>query len=152
MVLDFVLDEIATIKTWQKKFDGMFAEGIIDDERVLFLKPMQFMNRSWQSVAQAAHFYKIKPEDILVLHDEIDFPVAKIQLKKGGSSAGHNGLKDIIAKLGTADFRRLRIGIDRPEQQAQVADYVLHAFKKEEKAMIFEKQETIVSCVREFLS
>ena len=120
-------------------------------EKVIFLKPMEFMNRSGWAVSAVAKFYKIEAKDILVIHDDIDLPVGKIQLKLWGSSAGHNGLKDIIAKIGTNDFRRLRIGVDRPVNQDDVADYVLSNFKKEEKKLIEDKMSDIEDNISEFL-
>ena len=113
---------------------------------------MEFMNRSWGAVATVANFYTIDPKDILVIHDDIDLPVGKIQLKRWWSSAGHNGLKDIIAKLGTNEFRRLRIGIDRPLNKDEFADYVLHSFKTEEKNLIDDKAEEIEQYIKDFIA
>lgn len=124
---------------------------IINDQRIILLKPLDFMNRSWSSVSMVANFYKIAPKDILVIHDDIDLPVGKIQLKLWWSSAGHNWLKSIIEKLWTKDFWRLRIGIDRPANKDQVADYVLHPFKKEEKNLIYDKTDEIKKYIWEFL-
>jgi len=105
------------------------------------LEPQTFMNRSGQSVGALARFYKIAPEDILVVHDELDLAPGVARLKKGGSSGGHNGLKDITAALGTQDYWRLRLGIGHPRtlnSQQVVADYVLHRPRKEEQALIDE--------------
>lgn len=99
------------------------------------LCPSTFMNRSGQAVAALARFYKIEPEEMLVVHDELDLPPGAMRIKRGGGTAGHNGLKDIQAQLGSADFWRLRLGIGHPRdvQSAQgVADYVLHAPRREE--------------------
>ncbi|MCX6824629.1 MAG: aminoacyl-tRNA hydrolase [candidate division SR1 bacterium] len=134
------------------KMRGDVLESSIDGQKVVFLRPMEFMNRSGGAVTMAAHFYKIEAKDILVIHDDIDFPMSKIQLKLGGSSGGHNGLKDIIAGLDTPNFRRLRIGINRPSNQDQVADYVLTPFKKEEKNTIDSKINDIEKLIEEFLS
>jgi PTH1 family peptidyl-tRNA hydrolase len=103
------------------------------------LKPQTYMNRSGQSVAALARFYRIEPEEILVAHDELDLPPGQVKLKKGGGHAGHNGLKDIVAQLGSADFWRLRIGIGHPrtlQLQQEVADFVLHPPRKEEMPAI----------------
>lgn len=126
-------------------------EANIEGQKIVFLKPMEFMNRSWGAVGAIANFYKIEPTDILVIHDDIDLPVWKVQLKLWGSSAGHNGLKDIIAKLGTKEFRRLRIWVDRPVHQDDVADYVLSSFKKEEKNLIDDKAGEIETCINNFI-
>ncbi|MCK6391892.1 MAG: aminoacyl-tRNA hydrolase [Azonexus sp.] len=100
------------------------------------LQPTTFMNRSGQSVAALANFYKISPAEILVIHDELDIPPGGIRLKQGGGNGGHNGLKDIQAKLGTPDFWRLRLGIGHPRSlglSQQVVDFVLHQPRKEEQ-------------------
>lgn len=146
-------------REYQNKRKWELFESNIDGQKVIFLKPMEFMNRSWWAVWMIANFYKIDPKDILVIHDDIDLIVWKIQLKLWGSSAGHNWLKSIIEKLWTKDpakdgagFRRLRIGIDRPVTKEDVADYVLHPFKKEEKNLIDEKTNEIEKYIKEFLS
>lgn len=134
------------------KWKGEWQETVIDGQKIVFLKPMEFMNRSWGAVWALANFYKIEPKDILVIHDDIDLPVWKIQLKLWGSSAGHNGLKDIIAKLATNEFWRLRIGVDRPANQQDVADYVLSTFKKEEKNLIDDKAGEIEEYIKKFVA
>lgn len=133
------------------KWKGEWQETVIEGQKIVFLKPMEFMNRSWGAVWALANFYKIEPKDILVIHDDIDLPVWKIQLKLWGSSAGHNGLKDIIAKLATNEFWRLRIGVDRPANQQDVADYVLSNFKKEEKNLIDDKAGEIENSIMKFI-
>lgn len=100
------------------------------------LKPTTFMNASGKSVTALAHYYKIKPEEILVVHDELDLPAGQSKLKFGGSHGGHNGLRDIHAALGTADYWRLRIGIGHPGQKNEVVNYVLKAPSKDEQKAI----------------
>ena len=105
------------------------------------LKPSTYMNRSGQAVAALAGFYKILPEEILVAHDELDLPPGAIKAKQGGGHAGHNGLKDIQARLGTTDFWRLRIGIGHPREldlAQEVVDFVLHRPSREHQALIDE--------------
>lgn len=145
----FLVDEMVP---WIFKYDEKYKSELYKDQDVLFLKPMEFMNRSGWAVSAVAKFYKIQAKDILVIHDDIDLPVGKVQLKLWWSSAGHNGLKDIIAKIGTNDFRRLRIGVDRPVNQDDVADYVLSNFKKEEKKLIEDKMSDIEKYIEEFLT
>lgn len=101
------------------------------------------MNRSGQSIVAVASYYDIAPEDILIIHDEIDFPTAKIALKIGGSHAGHNGLRDTIEKLGTRDFWRLRIGVNRPVDKSMVTDYVLGSFTPDQKDAIQQQRDVI---------
>ena len=135
---------------FESNIDGL-PNGQVN-QKIIFLKPMEFMNRSWWAVGALANFYKIGPKDILVIHDDIDLIVGKIQLKLWWSSAGHNWLKSIIEKIWTNDFWRLRIGIDRPANQEDVADYVLHPFKKEEKNLIDDKMDDIETSIKKFLN
>ena len=136
------IDELA----WQwkvslkedKKYFGEVARVSRADGDVWLLKPLTFMNLSGKAVGALAQFYKIKPEEILVVHDELDIPCGRIRLKRGGGNGGHNGLKDIQAKLGTADFYRLRLGIDHPGDKALVSAYVLNKPSAEDKQKIDE--------------
>ncbi|MGR8979379.1 MAG: aminoacyl-tRNA hydrolase [Gammaproteobacteria bacterium] len=114
------------------RFQGLYAECLIASEKLMLLKPGVFMNRSGQSVAAVSRYYKLQSDEILVVHDELDFNVGAIKLKKNGGHAGHNGLRDIIAHLGSNDFYRLRIGIGRPPAGKAVADFVLSAPSKSE--------------------
>lgn len=122
----------------ESRFEGLLAEGSIASAKVLLLKPGTFMNRSGQSVGKLVRYYKLQPEEILVVHDELDFSVGVAKLKKDGGHAGHNGLRDIIAHLGSGAFYRLRIGIGRPEAGKSVADYVLSTPAKKEWEMMRE--------------
>jgi len=115
----------------QGKFQGLAGRS----GELWLLQPTTFMNRSGQSVAALANFYKISPAEILVVHDELDLPPGGIRLKQGGGNGGHNGLKDIQSRLGTPDYWRLRLGIGHPRTlglSQQVADFVLHQPRKEE--------------------
>ena len=103
---------------------------------VWLLQPMTFMNLSGKSVGPLAHFYKIAPAEILVVHDELDLPPGQMKLKQGGGAAGHNGLKDLLAHLGSPDFWRLRIGIGHPGDRAEVANWVLQKPQLEDRLLI----------------
>ncbi len=107
------------------KFFGTSGRIVINQQDVRLLVPTTYMNRSGQAVAALAHFYKIPPEAILVVHDELDLPPGTARLKQGGGHGGHNGLRDIIASLGSNQFARLRLGIGHPGDAKRVADYVL---------------------------
>ncbi|MES2024611.1 MAG: aminoacyl-tRNA hydrolase [Pseudomonadota bacterium] len=125
----------------ESKYNAFVAKTTIAGQEVWLLEPQTFMNRSGQSVGALARFYKIMPDEILVAHDELDIPPGVAKLKKGGSSGGHNGLKDITAALGTQDYWRLRIGIGHPRTlnlQQAVVDFVLHRPRKEEQPLIDE--------------
>jgi len=123
----------------ESRLNALVAKTQIAGHEVWLLEPQTYMNRSGQSVGALARFYKIAPEDILVVHDELDITPGVAKLKKGGSSGGHNGLKDITAALGTQDYWRVRIGIGHPRAlnlQQPVADFVLHRPRKEEQTLI----------------
>jgi PTH1 family peptidyl-tRNA hydrolase len=128
----------------ESRFNALAAKTTIAGQEVWLLEPQTFMNRSGQSVGALARFYKILPDEVLVIHDELDLPPGAAKIKKGGSSGGHNGLKDITAALGTQDYWRLRIGIGHPRNlnsQQAVADFVLHRPRKEEQSLINEAIE-----------
>lgn len=123
----------------ESRFNALAAKIRIAGNEVWMLEPQTFMNRSGQSVGAIARFFKINPDEILVAHDELDLAPGVAKLKKGGSSGGHNGLKDISAALGTQDYWRLRIGIGHPRElklQQPVVDFVLHRPRAEEQASI----------------
>jgi peptidyl-tRNA hydrolase, PTH1 family len=125
----------------ESKFHGLAARSVVQGREILLLKPQTFMNVSGRAVGALAQFYKIEPAQILVVHDELDLPPGSAKLKLGGGHGGHNGLKDIIAHLGTRDFWRLRIGIGHPGDRAEVANFVLNAPGKEEMALIEEAMQ-----------
>ncbi len=114
---------------WRAKFQGLVSEGRLGREKVLLLKPATFMNRSGQAVGEALRFYKLGPEELIVIHDELDLAPGKIRLKQGGGHAGHNGLRSIHAHVGP-DYARLRLGIGHPGHKDRVAGYVLSDFAK----------------------
>lgn len=120
----------------EPRFHGEAARITLEGRELWLLEPTTFMNRSGQSVAALARFYKIAPEQILVAHDEIDLPVGQIKLKYAGGHGGHNGLRDIHTHLGTPNYWRLRIGVGHPGSKDQVVDYVLHAPSKVEREKI----------------
>ncbi len=130
--------ELKVSFTLEAKFHGLCASGIYQGESFRLLMPQTYMNASGMAAASLCHFYQCNPEQLLVIHDELDLPPGTIKLKLGGGSGGHNGLKDIIARLGNKDFWRLRIGIGHPGNRAAVVDYVLHNPSKEETFLIDE--------------
>lgn len=122
----------------EHKFHGLAARGALHGREIFLLKPHTFMNGSGRAVAALAQFYKIAPQHILVVHDELDLPPGSAKLKLGGGHGGHNGLKDIIAHLATKDFWRLRLGIGHPGERGEVSNYVLNPARREEQALIDE--------------
>lgn len=120
----------------ETKFHGLTARGNLHGHELWLLKPQTFMNISGRAVGALAQFYKILPAEILVVHDELDLPPGSAKLKTGGGHGGHNGLKDIIAHLGSKDFWRLRIGIGHPGERAEVSNFVLNNPRREERELI----------------
>jgi len=118
------------------RFHGVVGRGEFQGRPILLLKPMTYMNRSGVSVASIRSYFKIGPEEILVAHDELDLPAGMVRLKKGGGHGGHNGLRDIIAHLGGAEFYRLRFGVGHPGNKWEVTDYVLGTPSKSEEASL----------------
>jgi PTH1 family peptidyl-tRNA hydrolase len=131
-----VVEELARrhAATWKGKFNGQLAELRLDDHRIALLKPETFMNDSGRSVGAAARFFKLEPDAILVVHDEIDLERGRLQARLGGGLAGHNGLRSVAAHLKTPDFLRLRVGVGRPGRgdPRKPADYVLSNFDAED--------------------
>lgn len=129
--LDQLLVEIGVTWRQESRFQCLFAKSEIAGEQVYFVKPQGFMNRSGEAVGMVARYYKIATDAILVVHDELDFEAGIVRLKRaGGGHGGHNGLRNIVANLGSKDFVRLRIGIGHPGNSNQVANYVLSAPSK----------------------
>ncbi len=132
--------QVSSFSDWKinKKFNAEISEGKIGGEKIILLKPQTFMNNSGQAVVAAAHFYKIKPTDILIIHDDIDLPLGKMRVKKDGSSGGHRGVESIITALGTNNFPRLKVGVGPKERPKNfdAANFVLKKFgKSEEKTL-----------------
>jgi peptidyl-tRNA hydrolase, PTH1 family len=131
-----VVDELARRHSgsFKSKFSGRLAETRVGDARVALLEPETYMNESGRSIAAAARFFKVEPEHVLVVHDDVDLPVGRLQVRLGGGLAGHNGLRSISKALGTPEFLRVRIGVGRPERgdPRPVADYVLSSFAPED--------------------
>lgn len=140
----------APLKT-DKKFFGLTGKIQVDGRDVHLLIPATYMNLSGKAIAAISTFYKVAPENILICHDELDFPPGDIRLKKGGGHGGHNGLRDTISALGNNNnFLRLRIGIGHPGDPTQVADYVLKSPSKSERKLIeqgFEKGLSVIDLI-----
>jgi PTH1 family peptidyl-tRNA hydrolase len=138
-----VLDELARRHggSWRSKFSGSLSEVRLGDARLALLKPETYMNESGRSLGAAARFFKVEPEQVLVVHDDVDLETGRLQARAGGGLAGHNGLRSLAQHLGSQDFLRLRIGVGRPGRgdRRSVADWVLSPFAPEDDA------ETLVS-------
>lgn len=131
MALDRIADD-ARFSPWRSKFQGEISEGRIGERRIVLLKPQTFMNESGRAVGEAARFLKVPPEDVIVIHDELDLAPGKCRVKIGGGHAGHNGLRSIHAHIG-ADYIRVRLGIGHPGRKELVSGYVLHDFARADR-------------------
>jgi len=139
------VDEIVrrhSFSPWRKKFQAEVAEGTVGGVKVLAIKPQTYMNRSGQSVGDAVRFYKVDPENVVVIHDELDLPLGRLKVKKGGGHGGHNGLRDIDAHIGK-EYRRIRLGIGHPGDKDQVTGHVLSDFAKGERPLLDKLMDEI---------
>ncbi len=152
LALDYMSD-ILKVKINRSKYKALVAEAVIDGKRVLLMQPQTYMNNSGEAVSEAARFYKIKPENIIVIFDDISLPVGKMRIRKSGSAGGHNGIKSIIEHLGSQDFPRVKIGVgEKPHKEMDLADWVLSRFPAEEQKVLFEKLGDASEAVRLMVS
>lgn len=148
LAVDFLAKELGA-EFRSGNFSALTAEGFADGVKCLLMKPQTFMNNSGSAVAAAAHFYKLPPQNILVISDDISLPPGSLRIRKQGSAGGHNGLKSIISCLGSEAFPRIRIGIgDRSEKDFALADYVLGRFSREDKALVLEAAREAAKAAR----
>ena len=152
LFLDQLLGDCAGSWSNETRFNGFVANCYVGGGKVILLKPQTFMNRSGLSVGSVARYYKVKTEEILVIHDELDLNVGVARLKKGGGHAGHNGLRDIMANLGEKDFYRIRVGVGRPVSGKSVADYVLSNPSKDESRSMLSAFDLIALQINKIVS
>ena len=130
------VDEIADkyqFPPFRSKFQGLISEKIVEDQKLILLKPTTYMNESGRSVKEAAKFFKVNPNRIVIMYDELDLAPGKIKVKRGGGAAGHNGIKSIQAHMATPEFWRVRMGIGHPGDRNRVSGYVLSDFSKKDQ-------------------
>ena len=120
------------IEVNKKKFDGLYGDGMIENKKVILLKPQTYMNLSGKSIIQAVNFYKIPLENIIVIYDDVDVEPGLIRIRKKGSSGSHNGMKSVVEELRTEDFARIRVGIGKPKYDGDMINYVIGAIPEEE--------------------
>lgn len=137
LTLDYFAQK-CNVKIDRLKYKSLCAEANIGGKRVLLMKPQTFMNNSGEAVAAAASFYKIPPENILVIFDDISLPVGRMRVRRNGSAGGHNGIKSIIAHLSSDAFPRIKIGVgEKPHPDFDLADWVLSEFSKDDREKLF---------------
>ncbi|MFV8829732.1 aminoacyl-tRNA hydrolase [Alkalihalobacterium sp. APHAB7] len=132
MVIDECADAMG-IELNETKFKGVYGSAVIDGEKVFLLKPLTYMNLSGESVRPFMDYFKIDLEDVLIIFDDMDLPVGQIRLRQKGGHGGHNGIKSLNAHLGTSEFKRIRMGVERPEPGVSVVNHVLGTFRAEEQ-------------------
>jgi PTH1 family peptidyl-tRNA hydrolase len=152
-----VVDELARRQggSWRSKFSGLLSETRLGDLRLALLKPETYMNESGRAVGAAMRFFKVEPESLLVVHDDVDLETGRLQARRGGGLAGHNGLRSLAQQLGTQDFLRLRIGVGRPGRgdPRSVSDWVLSGFEPEDDvdALVSRSADVVEMIVAEGL-
>ncbi len=150
----WILDELAQRLGFsfdRKKFKGAYGEVRVNDQKVLFLKPLTYMNRSGESVSQFVRFFKLKPSEVLLIYDDLDLPVGKVRVRLKGSSGGHRGVQSVIDSLGTNEIPRVKVGIGRPATKEEVVDYVLSPFGRGELPAVEEAVKRAADCVETLL-
>ncbi|HEX6923150.1 MAG TPA: aminoacyl-tRNA hydrolase [Bacillales bacterium] len=150
-----VIDELSKrldIPVKKKKFNAVFGIGVIGGEKVALIKPLTYMNASGEAIRPFLDYYDGSTEELTVIYDDLDLPAGKIRLRQKGGSGGHNGMKSIIAHLGTKEFKRIRIGISHPASSGgDVIDYVLKPFSKKEKPVVHESIERAAGACEKWL-
>lgn len=147
--VDLITKSLGNI-SFKEKFNGKYQKIKINGEDIIFLKPLSYMNLSGEVVSKFVNYYKIKIEDILIIHDDLDMQLAKIKLRAKGSSGGHNGIKNIILNLGNENFKRLKIGINK-DKSIDIKDYVLGHFTKDELDKIKDINNLVLDIFNDYL-
>jgi len=150
MMLDYFAEKNNLTFT-DSKWKALVSKAMVWNESVVLFKPETYMNLSGAAVAQAAHFYKLQPDDIIVIHDDLDMESGRIKAVSGGGDGGHKGIRSITEQLGTKDFPRIKIGIGRPPPPVSPEKYVLGKFDSAEKEMIEQKLSIVFEGIRIFL-
>ena len=145
------LAEKYNIEVNKKKFEGLYGDGIIENNKVILLKPQTYMNLSGKSIAQVVNFYKIPLENIIVIYDDVDIDIGLIRIRKQGSSGSHNGMKSVVEELSSEDFARIRVGIGKPKFDNDMINYVLGAIPEEEQKSLDEGINKAKDAIEEIL-
>ena len=145
------LAALLSVRVNKRGFSGLYGEGIFRGERVLLIKPTTYMNLSGDCVQQVLHYYKVPPEKLLVLYDDIDLPLGGLRIRERGSAGTHNGMRSVIACVGTEEFARIRIGVGR-QQSGELKDFVLTKPGKEEQETLSEAFENAAEAAKMILS
>jgi PTH1 family peptidyl-tRNA hydrolase len=150
-----VVDRLAAehhILTSTKRFKALFGKGLIDSQEIILIKPMTFMNRSGEAVKKVLHFFHSGPEDLIVIHDDLDLSVGRLRFKVRGGDGGHLGVRSIIESIGTNNFLRLKVGIGRPPKGMDPAKYVLGSFDLSEGVDLNKVIDQAIDALKVMLS
>lgn len=139
------------IETNKSKFKGIYGTGNIQNQKVILLKPQTYMNLSGESIKEIVNFYHIKPEEIIVIYDDIDTEKGKIRIRKKGNAGSHNGMKSVIENLQTTEFGRIRVGIGQPEHKNDMINYVIGKIPEEEQKILQEGTDKAEEAIEEIL-
>ncbi len=145
------LSKRLNINVNKEKFKGMYGDTIINGEKVILLKPQTYMNLSGESIIQFKQFYKIPPENIIVIYDDIDVDVGKIKIRKKGGSGSHNGMKSVVKELQSEDFPRIRVGIGKPILKEMMIGYVLEKLNGNEREILEESTKLAADAVYDII-
>lgn len=150
MTIDKLMDEYGQTQM-KKDFEAEYCKFKIDGETVFLVKPLTFMNESGRAVNFLMGYYQIRPEELMVIQDDLDMPIGKIRLRTKGSAGGHNGIKSIISSIGTKEFSRIKIGIQHPAKQS-VVNWVLTPFSKDEEPLALGGIDQAAALVKDWIS
>ena len=145
-----VLDKYLNTSDWKEKFNALYHEERINGEKVIFIKPLTFMNLSGDAIVKFVNYYDVCIDDILVIHDDLDLPFSTYKLKKNSSAGGHNGIKSIINRLGSQEFARLKVGVSH-DRSMDTKDYVLGNFSKMETEKFNSMQKDFDNIIESFI-
>lgn len=146
------LSKKLNINVTKEKFKGLYGDAMLNGEKVILLKPQTYMNLSGESIIQFKQFYKIPPENIIVIYDDIDVDVGKIKIRKKGGPGSHNGMKSVVEKLQTENFPRIRVGIGKPILKEMMIGYVLEKLNGEEKEILNESTKIAANAVYDIIT
>lgn len=148
-VIDVLADR-HNISVGKEKFKGVCGEGIIENKKVMLLKPSTYMNLSGESILEAANFYKLSPNEIIIIYDDISLNVGRLRIRDKGSAGGHNGIKSVIANLKTDEFPRIKVGVGAPKNN--LIEHVLGVFDKEERVIVEKVFEASADAIEEMIA
>lgn len=141
------LSQKMNVELQKEDFKGIYGKTIFNNEKVILLKPLTYMNLSGESIIEIVNFYKIPLENIIVIYDDIDIEIGKFKIRKKGSSGTHNGMKSVIQNLGSTEFARIRVGIGKPQSNEDLANFVLKKISEDEERLFIETVDRVAEAI-----